>query len=48
MASLRGKAGRVASAVKRSPQLIRKKLEQKFGSHESKQPLVVFFAWLEI
>ena len=31
-----GKAGRVADAVKRSPKVIRKKIERKFGSHESK------------
>ncbi len=31
-----GKAGRVADAVKRSPKVLRKKIERKFGSHESK------------
>ena len=30
-----GKAGRVADAVKRSPKLLRKKIERKFGSHET-------------
>ncbi|CAB3977491.1 low density lipo receptor adapter 1 isoform X1 [Paramuricea clavata] len=30
-----GKAGRVADAVKRSPKVLRKKIERKFGSHET-------------
>lgn len=32
-----GKAGRVADAVKRSPKVLRKKIERKFGSHETLQ-----------
>ena len=41
MATFKDKAGRVADAVKRSPKLIRKKLGEKFGSHESKHVCVM-------